>query len=743
VDARTQSALLAAVVCLALALAMLLRQGRTRLWTAFALLNVALLAYQIGDFLNGLFGTKPWPMRLTLAAAGFIPSAVLGFIVEFQGESAGRAGGLRRMAAITGIATVAVALSPLGMIPAARVTAAGAVFVLLTAAVSLLYARMRRAASRTERARLFYLWVGAALCVGLSFGELLIRLAGWPPPPFANVAMTIYLYFLSQTIQRHRLLDLNELLGKIVVLASVGVVLALIYGVLVRWTGGGAAPLGLFLFNTMVASFVILILFEPLKAKVEEKVLAIFFAERFQFVQALAALRQRMAGIIDVRELGQVVLDGLYETRRVTHASIYLLADDGLGYRRLDFRGPAPTPYIDAATVRALVQSAQTGQKAQLVELVERRLVELRQLLPESDAGSGALSEERTRLSEIGAAMAAMRAGVTIPLIASQRVVGFLCLLDDRVPEAFASDELAAMLEIGEQAAITIENSRLYEKMKERDRLAALGEMAAGLAHEIRNPLGAIKGAAQYLDPAGLQGGDAEILNIIVEEVNRLDAVVAQFLDYSRPFPSSASGKFQNTDLNDVLWKTMKLIENDLPKNVSVELDLTPGLPAIHADAEQLKQVFINLALNAVQAMPDGGRLTVRTRRPHAPVELGLSESTPRYSADQVEVRFADTGAGIPEDTLDRIFIPFYTTKTKGTGLGLAISQRIVKGHGGTIEVQSRVGEGTEFILRFPSAAALDTAGRLGMVQSPAVQQQQQQSEESATPVPALPLSRA
>src|SRR5438105_904422 len=548
--------------------------------------------------------------------------------------------------------------------------------------------------------------------------------------------MTIYLYFLSQTIQRHRLLDLNELLGKIVVLASVGLVLAAIYGLLVRWTGGQST--GLFLFNTLVASFVILILFEPLKAKVEEKVLAFFFAERFQFVQGLGTLRQRMAGIIDVRELGQVVLDGFYETRRVTHASIYLLADDGLGFRRLDYRGPAPTPYIDAATVRALVQSAQVGQKAQLVELVERRLAELRQLLPETDTESSALTEERTRLSEIGAAMAAMRAGVTIPLIASQRVVGFLCLLDDRVPEAFASDELAAMLDIGEQAAITIENSRLYEKMKERDRLAALGEMAAGLAHEIRNPLGAIKGAAQYLDPAGLQPGDAEILNIIVEEVNRLDGVVAQFLAYSRPFPNAASGKFQSTDLNDVLWKTMKLIENDMPKNVSVELELTPELPPINADAEQLKQVFINLALNAVQAMPDGGRLTVRTRRPHAPVELGLSDSTPRYSADQVEVRFSDTGAGIPEDAKDRILIPFYTTKSKSTGLGLAISQRIDKAPRGSIEVQSRVGEGTEFILRFPSAAALDTAGRLGMVQGPATPKPQ--TEETPSPVPALAL---
>src|SRR5438105_6739525 len=423
--------------------------------------------------------------------------------------------------------------------------------------------------------------------------------------------MTIYLYFLSQTIQRHRLLDLNELLGKIVVLASVGLVLAAIYGLLVRWTGGQST--GLFLFNTLVASFVILILFEPLKAKVEERVLAFFFAERFQLVQALQALRARMASVVDVRQLGQVMLDGLYETRRVTHASLYLLSDDGLGYRRLDYRGPAPAPYLDAATAMTLVQSAQAGQKAQLVELVERRLAELRQLLPdeeeehapaERDPQAAALAEERARLSELGAAMAAMRAGVAIPLLAGQRVVGFLCLLDDRVPEAFASDELAAMLEVGEQAATTLENSRLYEKMKERDRLAALGEMAAGLAHEIRNPLGAIKGAAQYLDPKALAEGDAEILMIIVEEVNRLDGVVTQFLDYSRPWPAhGVSDAFQRVDVNEVLAKTLKLMESSLPPGIRLVTDFTPQLPPVLGDAEQLKQVFINLALNAVQAM--------------------------------------------------------------------------------------------------------------------------------------------
>jgi signal transduction histidine kinase len=733
-DARTQSALLAGIVMLALALAMLLRQTRTRLWTAFAVLNLVLFGYELGDFFGALLtgpSAAAWG-RLTLAAAGLVPAAALGFIVEFQGDHAGRAVGLRRIALGFGAVTLAVAFSPLSLMPMARVAAGGAACAQLVLAVSLLYRRMRAAASRTERARLFYLWVGALLCVGLTFGELLLGTANVVTPPFANIALAVYLYFLSQTIQRHRLLDLNELLGKIVVLACVGLVLAAIYGLMVRWAGSGST--GLFLFNTLIASFVILILFEPLKAKVEEKVLAVLFAERFSFVQALETLRQRMAGIIDVRQLAQVVLDGLYETRRVTHASIYLLSDDGLGYKRLEHRGPAPAPYIDAATAQAMVQSAQAGQKAQLVELVERRLQELRALLPDDEAGRtqpgsdapaatpevAALVEERSRLSEIGAAMAAMRAGVVIPLVAGQRVVGFLCLLDDRVPEAFASDELAAMLEVGEQAAITLENSRLYEKMKERDRLAALGEMAAGLAHEIRNPLASIKGASQYLDPHKLDEADKEILQIIVEEVNRLDGVVAQFLDYSRPYASSmAADQFQPTDLNEVIAKTVKLIEAALPANITLQQDLTREVPRILGDAEQLKQVFINLALNAVQAMPDGGKLTVRTRRPRPPIDLALSEASPRYAADHVEVRFEDTGAGIPEEARDRIFIPFYTTKSKGTGLGLAICQRIVKGHQGTIEVQSRLGEGTEFILRFPAAHALDTAGRLGLTPTP------------------------
>ena len=187
-DARTQSALLAAVVSLALALAMLLRQGRTRLWTAFAALNFALLAYQLGDFLHGLLHAEYW-IRLTLGAAGLIPAAVVEFLFEFQGETSRRGALLRRLGFATGAITLAIVLSPLATQAPARIAIASAVFIQLTASVSLLYARMRRAQSRTERARLFYLWVGAALCVGLTFGELAIRAAtSWPAPPPASAA---------------------------------------------------------------------------------------------------------------------------------------------------------------------------------------------------------------------------------------------------------------------------------------------------------------------------------------------------------------------------------------------------------------------------------------------------------------------------------------------------------------------------------------------------------------------------
>jgi signal transduction histidine kinase len=228
--------------------------------------------------------------------------------------------------------------------------------------------------------------------------------------------------------------------------------------------------------------------------------------------------------------------------------------------------------------------------------------------------------------------------------------------------------------------------------MKERDRLAALGEMAAGLAHEIRNPLGAIKGAAQFLVPQG-RGDDDEWLQVIVEEVDRLNGVVTQFLDYSRPLKSTPAP----TDVNDVLERTAKLVRAELPASVELVLDLGARLPRVQTDAEQLKQVLINLFRNAVQAMPGGGKIFVATSIP----DEGLRLLRP---PDTVELRVRDTGPGIPEEHRENIFVPFFTTKEKGTGLGLAICQRLIRHHGGSISLLARPpGEGAEFVIRLPA----------------------------------------
>jgi two-component system, NtrC family, sensor histidine kinase HydH len=249
-----------------------------------------------------------------------------------------------------------------------------------------------------------------------------------------------------------------------------------------------------------------------------------------------------------------------------------------------------------------------------------------------------------------------------------------------------------------------IESSQAYERVKERDRLAALGEMSAGLAHEIRNPLGAIKGAAQLLipnehRPVPVEPGEtAELLNIIVEEANRLNNVVTRFLDYARAERPGREGSAR-VDLNAIVRKTSHLLgQQDELKNVEVRVRTDDLLPTVAGDAESILQVFLNLGLNALQAMPTGGTLEILTTRRRRS-RLGYGQFA--------EVRFRDTGVGIPRDKLKKLFIPFYTTKTKGTGLGLAISQRIINQHGGTIEVRSTLGQGSTFSVFLPAADAV------------------------------------
>jgi two-component system sensor histidine kinase HydH len=224
----------------------------------------------------------------------------------------------------------------------------------------------------------------------------------------------------------------------------------------------------------------------------------------------------------------------------------------------------------------------------------------------------------------------------------------------------------------------------LDEKL-EREKALLLEKMAPVLAHEIRNPLGSIKGAAQVLRSEAETAEQRNLLDVITEEVNRLNRVVTQFLDYARPY----SPDLRPRSINAVIEKAMAVVEADSRSGgIDIHWELHPHLPPVPMDQEQIHQVILNIAINAIEAMPEGGTLTVKTSR--------IESDT----GDAVGISIRDTGKGIPRETQRQIFTPFFTTKERGVGLGLAVCQRIIRNHGGRIRVKSIPGRGTIFFIR-------------------------------------------
>ena len=231
----------------------------------------------------------------------------------------------------------------------------------------------------------------------------------------------------------------------------------------------------------------------------------------------------------------------------------------------------------------------------------------------------------------------------------------------------------------------------LEEDLKRADGLALMGTLAAGLAHEIRNPLGGIKGAAQLLRRSA--DGHASVLDftaIMIREVDRVNQLIEQLLDLSRPSQITLAAINIHEILEDVLLLETQAVSD---KALLIRKRFDPSLPPVRGDRAQLTQVFLNLVKNAFQAMAAGGVLTVSTR-----LETDYHIREPGTPANRlIWVDLADNGHGIAEEHLAHIFSPFFTTKVNGTGLGLATCDRIIREHGGTIRVESVAGKGSTF----------------------------------------------
>jgi len=267
--------------------------------------------------------------------------------------------------------------------------------------------------------------------------------------------------------------------------------------------------------------------------------------------------------------------------------------------------------------------------------------------------------------------------------------------LEARV-EVKSSDDIGRLGEAFNSLLTKLERARRrveryhYEQMKRADRLASIGEMAAGIAHEIKNPLAGIAGVIQVLrknlteeDP------NRAVLEEVLSQVERMDKAVRNLLSFARP----PEPKMTLVDINELIGKLLDFLAPQFAKNgIVAERKLAAGLPWLTLDPDLLQQALINIALNALQAMPDGGKFIVETRA------IKPSGET----AGSVDIVFSDTGKGISMENLSRIFNPFFTTRQQGTGLGLSITQRIVEQHNGEINVLSAPGKGATFTINFP-----------------------------------------
>jgi two-component system NtrC family sensor kinase len=246
------------------------------------------------------------------------------------------------------------------------------------------------------------------------------------------------------------------------------------------------------------------------------------------------------------------------------------------------------------------------------------------------------------------------------------------------------------------------------------EKLASVGQLASGIAHELNNPLTGVLTFSSLLRqkmPDGSQ--DAEDIDLVIRETKRCAGIIKRLLDFARDKPPEK--KF--SDLNRVIEDTVRIVEQQARvRDIEIALDLDRTLPPIWADADQIKQVVMNMVINAQHAIEDKGTITVTSRRVAQPRSLEPgAEPVP-----MVEFAVIDTGCGIPEKNLRRIFDPFFTSKAvgQGTGLGLSVSHGIVQAHGGSIEVESKVGEGTTFRVLLPINPQAATAPEVESIRS-------------------------
>jgi len=533
-----------------------------------------------------------------------------------------------------------------------------------------------------DRLQIKYCLLGMFFSSSLGvIANLILPMAGissfnWLGPAFTM----IMLGFTAYSIVKHRLLDINIVLKKGTTYTLLLIFLFVPSFLFILICQKVFFNTISYLFSVVIVALLLLItiLFYRVKPQTEKTVEQILFKRLYDYRETLAEFSKAMVSILDLQSLSKKIIETITQTLGVEKSSLFLWDEEKGSYSLFESRNIR----ITGATPQLPKDNPLPRYLQKVKEIIVREELAKRANVPE--------------LNDVVNGMSLLEAEVSIPFISKGQLIGMINLSHKFSKDIYSHEDIELLSTLANQTAIAIENARLYEDLKRSksyirraDRLASLGTLTAGLAHEIRNPLVAIKTLTQLL-PDRLDDEEFrdQFLKIASGEVDRISSLVNELLDFARP----SDPKLEFEDINTILDGMILLVSTETKKKqINILKNYASDLPPVQIDREQIKQVFLNVLLNAIQATPERGKITVKTR----PFRKPGGES-------YAQIEFSDTGCGIPGEHLEEIFNPFFTTKSTGSGLGLSISHQIVQDHSGYIEVESQLDKGSSFFINLP-----------------------------------------
>jgi signal transduction histidine kinase len=498
------------------------------------------------------------------------------------------------------------------------------------------------------------------------------------PLNFLAMPLALFPAAIGYAIVRDDLFEVDAIIRRGVAWAILTVLIAALYlggvGTLEVLLTGRSGRIAQLLFLLLVVA-----LFNPLRNRVQAAVDFLFSRDQYDYRRTLGETSRALAALLDFDAVVERILRTITDTMHIDFGAVWLQRNGRYELQAVSGTGATNLPQrIDGGS--------------ELIQQLERGAQEVF-----SETGANSHESIARELSHLGATL-------LVPMSFEQHLTGFLALGRKQSGSFYSSEDVGLLRTLANQGAVALENARSYRALEranddlrsaqarliEAERLAAIGELSAAVAHGIRNPVAGIKAAAQLASmdlPA--EHPTRESITDILSEANKLEWRIKTLLDFAKPFVPHRGACGVDAIVADAAASLRMLMTAN---RVDFSTDLSPDLPEVQVDSAQIQEVLLALISNATEAMPNGGSITVRGRL------------SPEGAHLRLEV--ADTGPGIPPDHLQRIFKLFFTTKSSGTGFGLAVAKKIVEQHGGSIAVESEIGKGTRFTIDLPLTGA-------------------------------------